>query len=163
MLTSFFLSCTSLGIQLTNSLGFGTGQTGSCCVVTGVSRMLRFGCGWRMSWRCCPNSTDCNPHNFYRCERFILIVSGNLRNRINHILLRNDLAENRMFAVQPRRRRHRDKELRAVRVWPGVGHRQNTWMVEGVSRANLIFELVPGAPHSLAGRIAYLNQKLRTP
>src|SRR5687768_7158326 len=40
------------------------------------------------------------------------------------------LAEDRVLVVQPRRRLHRDEELRPVRVRPRVRHRQQARLVE---------------------------------
>ena len=54
------------------------------------------------------------------------------------------------------------KELRAVGVGSGIGHRQLALLVELVGGASgLVFELVARSTHPGAGRIAALNHEVR--
>ena len=65
-----------------------------------------------------------------------------------------------MVAVQPGRFGKGDKELTAVRVRPGVRHRQKAGAVELQAGNNLILELVAGPAGAASGWIARLGHEI---
>jgi len=72
----------------------------------------------------------------------------------------DDLAENRMFAIQVRRGLERDEELRAIGVGSRVRHRQNPWaVVLKRQRAFFIGKFIAGTAHPRAGGVASLRHE----
>ena len=68
-------------------------------------------------------------------------------------------AEHRVLAVQPRARvGGDDEELRAVRVRPGVGHRQRA--ADDLVRVDLVLERVPGPAGARSLRTAALDHEV---
>src|SRR5947209_6782600 len=72
------------------------------------------------------------------------------RDSLDHVEALDDAAEDRVLAVEVRRRRDGDEELRAVRVGTVVGHRDHAGPIEPKARDDLVPEgsdvgKVPGA------------------
>lgn len=73
-------------------------------------------------------------------------------------------AKDGMLAIEPRRRRKRDKELRPIRVWARVGHAQNASARVLQTWIDLVLELVPvdGASSATGPRwVATLDHEVR--
>ena len=70
-----------------------------------------------------------------------------------------DLAEDRVLAVEVRRRADGDEELRAVGAGAGVGHRQQVRLVELQLGVELVGELVARAAGAGAQRVAALDHE----
>src|ERR1017187_4039292 len=93
--------------------------------------------------------------------RPVLPVAREGHNLLRHILPFDPLAENRVLAGEPSRRRQRDEELRAVGVGPGIGHGEFARLVEFVRRAlGLVFKLISRSARARALRIAALNHEV---
>ena len=74
-----------------------------------------------------------------------------------------DPPKNRMFAIQPGRRRQRNEELTPVGILPTVRHTQNTRPRVLETRIDLIFEIFTvygSAPAASAGGIASLQHEV---
>src|SRR6476646_4737936 len=66
-----------------------------------------------------------------------------------------------MISGQPRCRSHGHEKLATVRVWSGIRHRQLSRLIELVGRPfGLVFELVSGATHPSAARVATLDHEV---
>src|SRR2546427_7114129 len=91
-------------------------------------------------------------------------VAGFARRRAANLVdethARDDLAEDAVLVVEPRRRHQRDEELPAVGVGPAVGHRQNARLVVAQLRVELVGEVVARASGALAERIAALDHEI---
>src|SRR5579863_152976 len=82
------------------------------------------------------------------------------RDLVDHVLSFYDFAEDRVLAREPRRCRHRDEELRTIRVRAGIGHGQLARLVELVRRAlGFVLELVAWAAHARALRVSALDHE----
>lgn len=69
--------------------------------------------------------------NFNRRQRSVLVVDRYSFNSIEGgIGSIDDLAENRVFAIEMGLLRVRDEELRLVRIWATVGHSNDTPCIE---------------------------------
>ncbi len=55
-------------------------------------------------------------------------MSGRVSKLVNGIHSFKNLSKDNMAPIQPARDNRRDKELRAVRVWAGIRHGQQTWL-----------------------------------
>ena len=81
--------------------------------------------------------------------------------RFDHIGARDHAPEHPMFAVEVRRRPERDEELRAVRVAPRVGHREDAEaIVLQRKRAGLIVELITRTAPTSPRRITALSHEV---
>src|ERR1019366_7860657 len=60
----------------------------------------------------------------------ILPVAGRLGDFFDYLVALHHFAEDRVLAGEPSRIAHRDKELRTVRVRPGIGHGELSGFVE---------------------------------
>src|SRR5580693_7660592 len=72
----------------------------------------------------------------------------------------DDLAENGVLVVQPRRRHRGDEELRAVGTRARVRHRQQVGTVEREVRVEFVGELVTGPARTGPERIAALDHEV---
>src|SRR5215211_2719869 len=79
---------------------------------------------------------------------------------VDHVHALDDLAEDRVLAVQPGRGGLGDEELGAVGVGPGVGHGQVPGPVEAVGAVDLVLELVAGAAAAVPERVATLDHEV---
>ena len=78
---------------------------------------------------------------------------GDVVEVVDDVLALDDLAEDRVLAVQPRRLVGRDdEELRAVRVRAGVRHRERA--ADDLVVVELVLELVAGAAGAGALRVS---------
>src|SRR5581483_1703999 len=119
--------------------------------------------------RCCANalsSAELNSfdHNRLQHHIFVWTVVASARevgDLVCDLLPVDYFAENRVLAGEPLSSRDSDKELRAIRVWPGVGHGEFARLVEFVWRVpGLIFKLITRATETGTGRIAALDHEI---
>src|SRR5262249_58397839 len=71
----------------------------------------------------------------------------------------DDLAEDAVLVVEPRRPVERDEELAAVGIRPAVRHRQDPRLAVPQLRAELVREVVARPARTLAEWIAALNHE----
>src|SRR5215213_6419608 len=71
----------------------------------------------------------------------------------------DDLAEHRVPVVEVRRRRERDEELAAVRVWTRIRHREDARLGVAQRRVEFVGELVAGPAGALPERVAALDHE----
>src|SRR5882724_1620660 len=91
----------------------------------------------------------------------VLSAARNAGDLVRHVLPLNDFSEDGVVARKPGCRSRSDKELRAIGVGPGISHREFSRLVELMRRAfGLVLELVTGAAHAGAGRIATLDHEV---
>src|SRR5579872_7401153 len=55
-------------------------------------------------------------------QRFVLLIPRSIDDLLGHVITFDYFAENRVIARQPRRRRYRDEELRAIGIRARIGH-----------------------------------------
>src|SRR5271165_1298445 len=94
-----------------------------------------------------------------RLGRPVAGVGGNGLELLHHVHPIADLAEHRVLAVEPRTGiRRDDEELRAVRVRPGVGHRERA--PDDLVGVDLVGERVAGAARAGTLRAAALDHEV---
>ena len=81
--------------------------------------------------------------------------------RVDHVLALGHSAEDRVPSIQMGLGCVADKELRAVGVWPGIGHAQTASRVFVRIAPRLILKPVAGAASALPIRLAALGHKIR--
>jgi hypothetical protein len=82
------------------------------------------------------------PHNLDLLDGAILLVCLDHAQLLDDLHATLDPSKDGMLAVQPRCRRKRYEELRAVRIGAGVGHAENARAAVLEVRRDLVFELV---------------------
>src|SRR5262245_51531591 len=98
------------------------------------------------TWKCSAGY-ESRTFNLYRIDHDVLdrpVLRGRLRmsDLIHDIHAFNDLAEDGMFVIQPRRRNERDEELTAVGVRPRICHRQQPRSIVFETGPEFVGELI---------------------
>src|SRR5438552_3861575 len=94
-------------------------------------------------------------------DRAILRTRWDRGDPLDDVVTLDNLTEDGVATVQPRRLRDRDEELATVGVRPGIGHGQTTGSVErGSAWRTLIFESVARASRSGSRRVASLDHEV---
>ncbi len=107
-----------------------------------------------------PSGRRCDRLDDDRLERPVAAVPFHERDRVGDVLAGRDAAEDRVLAVQPRRIVDGDdEELRAVRVRPGVRHREVAARDRVV--VELVLERVAGTTRPVAARATALDHEVR--
>ena len=83
-----------------------------------------------------------------------------LLNGVNNVLTFQNVSENGMMTIQPRRSNVSNKELRSVRVRSCVRHAQHARSVVSKIRMEFVVELVSRTAAAGACRVAALNHKV---
>ena len=92
-------------------------------------------------------------------DRLVRLAALDLLDALHDVHALHDAAEDGVLVVEPRARRRRDEELRAVGVGAGVGHREGEGAVVAQRAVELVLELVApdgGAAGAVAERVARL-------
>src|SRR3974390_2511134 len=87
-------------------------------------------------------------------------VPWSVGNLVCHILPFHHFAENRVAIVEPRRWSYGDKELAAIRVGTGIGHRQLASLGVLQKRMEFVGEFVAWISGASAARAATLDHEL---
>lgn len=93
-------------------------------------------------------------------QGFICKIRFDSADTFDDIVIFDDLAENRMMVLEPRRRDNSHKELGAARVRAGIGHSQDTGFAEIKARTKFIRDRLLRAAATRTRWVAALDHKI---
>jgi hypothetical protein len=109
-----------------------------------------------------PSFLNPRTQNLHLFHRSILLINFDQPHPLHNLHPRLDPPKNRMFTIQPRRRRQRNEKLTAVCIRPCICHTQYPSTRVSQSRMEFVFELFAvdgGTAAAGAGRVAALDHK----
>src|SRR5579859_2227029 len=92
-------------------------------------------------------------------DGLVVAAGADMTDRLDNLAARDHLAEDRVLALQPRRRNRGDEELRAVGAGPRVGHREQVGTVESQVRVDLVGEFVAWPAGAGSERVTALDHE----